>query len=102
LTNLSDVRCGWAGERVDAVQQCLPWVVGLNPSPVGVSDFVVEPDERAPGCPSGEGLRRPVQLALGLIVVGNSTTASFGRPSRGATTSFASAIQVVAQTIWPY
>ena len=43
-------------------------MVGLNPSPVGVGDFVVEPDERLPGCPSGEERRLPVQPALGLVI----------------------------------
>jgi hypothetical protein len=49
LTNQSDVAIGKADKRVNSVQQCPPWIVGLNPLLIGVGDFVVEPDECAPG-----------------------------------------------------
>jgi hypothetical protein len=68
LTNLSEVGIGKGDERVNAVQQSLPRILGSNPSPVGVGYFVVEPDERAPGCLSGEERRLPVQPMLGLAV----------------------------------
>jgi hypothetical protein len=66
LTDPGEVRVGEADVRVDAVQQSGPWMVGFDPLPVGVSDFVVEPGEWAPAGPLGEEPGLPVQPWLGL------------------------------------
>jgi len=48
LTDHSEVGICKADERVNAVQQSLARMVGLNPSPIAVGNFVVEPDEPTP------------------------------------------------------
>jgi hypothetical protein len=68
--NQSEVGIGKAGERVNPVEQSVPRMMGFNPSPVGAGDFVVEPDECAPGRPSREEPGLPMQPALGLVVFG--------------------------------
>jgi hypothetical protein len=99
MTNVGEVRVGQAAERVDAMEKSSSLVMGLDPSAVSVADLVVEPDEGAPAGPLGEETRFQCSPRVGISSSsGNSTTGNCGRPSRGATASFASAIHVVAQT----
>ena len=94
-----EVCVGKAGERVDAVDQRPRRMVGRDPLPVDLGRLVVDPYEGALGCPPGKEHRLPMQATRGLVVgIGKLTTGKAGRPSRGETTSFASAIHVVAQT----
>jgi hypothetical protein len=58
-------------------------VVGLNPLLIGVGDFVVEPDECASGCPSGEERRLPVKSTLELVVIGEFDDGQVGETESG-------------------
>ena len=49
----SVIHLGKADKRVDAVQQRTRRMTRFDPLPVGVSDFVVEPDESAPHLSTG-------------------------------------------------
>lgn len=92
------VGLGEATPRVHAMQERWSAVISGHPDSIGVADLVVDPDKRATRGPCKRWRvfqwRRPLSSSSS----GHSTTRRCGRPSRGASTSFASSAQVVAQT----